>query len=119
MEPKVGRVVLASIAVFCIAAALGAGSNLLYVASGSSLWFKGVLAGGVAVLGWYGLWARRCWKEKGSVVRRCLMGFLCVHVMEAAGETHGMRRKTLDDPPLDAAAAVKIHCLKVTAPVQP
>jgi threonine/homoserine/homoserine lactone efflux protein len=64
MEPKVGRVVLASIAVFCIAAALGAGSNLLYVASGSSLWFKGVLAGGVAVLGWYGLWARRCWNEK-------------------------------------------------------
>lgn len=64
MESKVGRIVLACIVVFCIAAALGAGSNLLYVASGSSLWFKGILAGGVAVIGWYALLARRRWNEK-------------------------------------------------------
>ncbi len=64
MEMRSGWWALAAVTVFALAAAVGAGANLLYTSVGSSPLSQGLLAGGMVALGWYGYRARRRWNEK-------------------------------------------------------
>ena len=70
MEIQSPRGALAILAVFVVAAAIGAGANLLLTAAGSSIWSNGLIGAATALIIAYIIRSVRRWKNERSPTRR-------------------------------------------------